>query len=202
MTTWRPMGDRAWRAPLPAEHDPHAVLSVLRAIDGVRDVVLSETHALVCVDAPVPHASLAPPIALPSLDAPVSLPSPPVTTHVVAVRYDGPDLDDVAAHTGLSRDAVIARHTAVTYTVLAMGFLPGFAYLGPLDSMLHLPRRAAPRPKVVAGSVGIAGDRTGVYPFASPGGWHLLGHTVDFTPFSPTHGARWQLGDRVRFEAR
>lgn len=193
MTTWRPMGDRAWRAPLPTTHDPRAVLSLLRAIPGVRDVALSETHALVCVDAPV---------ALPSLDAIAPLPSHAVTTHVVAVRYDGPDLDDVAAHTGLSRDAVIARHTAATYTVLAMGFLPGFAYLGPLDPTLHLPRRPAPRPKVAAGSVGIAGDRTGVYPFASPGGWHLLGHTVDFAPFTPSHGARWQLGDRVRFEAR
>lgn len=193
MTSWRPMGDRAWRAALPDGHDPRAVLTHLRAMPGVRDVVLSETHCLVCAEGPV---------ALPSLDDLAPGDRSEVRVHVIAVRYDGPDLDDVASRAGLTVDDVVARHTGAEYTVLAVGFLPGFAYLGPLDPSLVLPRRDSPRPRVPAGSVGVAGARTGVYPFASPGGWHLLGRALDHTPFDVEHGARWQVGDRVRFEAR
>ncbi|MFO0628548.1 MAG: carboxyltransferase domain-containing protein [Polyangiales bacterium] len=84
--------------------------------------------------------------------------------------------------------------------VLRMGFLPGFAYLGPLPASLTVPRRSTPRAKVPAGSVALAGSRTGVYPFASPGGWNLLGRTLDLPLFDPAHGPRWRVGDRVRFE--
>ena len=93
------------------------------------------------------------------------------------MTYDGPDLAAVAADTGLTVAEVIARHTAPAYTVGFIGFAPGFAYLIGLDPVLHVPRHASPRTRVPAGSVGIAGEFTGVYPRASPGGWQLLGRT-------------------------
>lgn len=121
-------------------------------------------------------------------------------THVLPVRYDGPDLAEVAERTGLSRAEVIRRHTDPTYDVYFLGFVPGFAYLGPLDPALVLPRRAAPRRRVPAGTVAIAGVQTGVYPLETPGGWHLIGHT-DVVLFDPARDPPNLLaaGDRVRF---
>lgn len=121
------------------------------------------------------------------------------------VRYggaDGPDLEAVAAHTGLSPDEVIRRHAAGTYLVYFIGFQPGFAYLGGLDTSLHTPRRAAPRLEVPAGAVGIGGAQTGIYPAASPGGWQLIGRTA-LRLFDPAQDppTLLQPGDRVRFVA-
>ena len=122
---------------------------------------------------------------------------------VIPVRYDGPDLDEVAGRSGLSRDEVIQRHTAPEYRVYLLGFAPGFAYLGDLDPALVLPRRAEPRTRVPAGSVAIAGAQTAVYPLATPGGWHLIGST-SLAMFDPARQPPVLLrpGDRVRFEAR
>lgn len=89
----------------------------------------------------------------------------------------GPDLEHVAAHCGLSEAAVIALHTAPAYLVYMLGFLPGFCYLGGLDPRLNTPRLTAPRVSIPAGSVGIAGAQTGVYPLPSPGGWQIIGRT-------------------------
>lgn len=118
----------------------------------------------------------------------------------IVVRYDGPDLADVATATGLSEREVVARHSAVEYRVLLLGFVPGFAYLGPIDPSLVLPRRASPRTRVPAGSVAIAGAQTGIYPAETPGGWHLIGHTAAplFDPHR-TPPALFAVGDRVRF---
>jgi len=98
----------------------------------------------------------------------------------IPVRYGGaggPDLADVAERAGLTEAAVVALHSGTLYLVFMLGFAPGFAYLGPLPAPLMLPRRATPRPRVPAGSVAIAGGQTGIYPLATPGGWHLIGHT-------------------------
>ncbi len=95
----------------------------------------------------------------------------------IVVRYDGPDLDDVAAHTGLTPTEVIEAHTGTPWRVAFGGFAPGFAYLVGGDPRLHVPRRERPRPSVAAGSVGLAGEFSGVYPRSSPGGWQLLGTT-------------------------
>lgn len=121
----------------------------------------------------------------------------------IPVRYDGPDLAEVAAATGLSAEDVIDRHAAVEYEVGLLGFVPGFAYLGRLDPALVLPRRETPRPRVPAGSVGIAGEQTGIYPAETPGGWHLIG-TTDLQLFDPHRDPpSWlQVGDRVRFVPR
>jgi KipI family sensor histidine kinase inhibitor len=103
------------------------------------------------------------------------------------VRYDGPDLDEVARAWGLTPDQAVEAHTAVEYRVAFCGFTPGFAYLTGLPEQYHLPRRPTPRTSVPAGSVAVAGPYTGVYPRSSPGGWHLIGTT----------GARlWDLARR------
>jgi KipI family sensor histidine kinase inhibitor len=121
----------------------------------------------------------------------------------IPVSYDGdhaPDLADVAAHSGLSVSEVVARHTGVDYRVFMLGFLPGFAYLGTLDHALAMPRLATPRTRIPAGSVGIAGRQTGVYPMASPGGWRLIGRT-GVRMFDPGRQPASYLaaGDTVRF---
>jgi KipI family sensor histidine kinase inhibitor len=120
---------------------------------------------------------------------------------VLAATYDGEDLEAVAAAVGRSVDEVVALHSSATYRVEMLGFLPGFPYLGGLPAALHLPRRPTPRVRVPAGSIAVAGALTGVYPSASPGGWHLLG-TVDVALFDAERDPPALLapGDRVRFE--
>jgi hypothetical protein len=123
--------------------------------------------------------------------------------HEIPVCYGGdrgPDLEEVCLTHGLSRPTLVALHTEPEYLVQAIGFLPGFGYLAGLDPRLVTPRRGTPRLRVPAGSVGIGGPQTGVYPFASPGGWNILG----MSPARLFDGARvrpslLEVGDRVRF---
>jgi KipI family sensor histidine kinase inhibitor len=96
----------------------------------------------------------------------------------IPVQYDGPDLDEVCKLTGLTRDEVVNAHTRTLWRVAFTGFSPGFAYLCGGDSRLQVPRRSEPRTSVPAGSVGLAGDFSAVYPRSTPGGWQLLGHTA------------------------
>ena len=112
----------------------------------------------------------------------------------------GPDLADVAAHTGFTPAEVVRRHAAGEYVVYLLGFLPGFAFMGGLAPELATPRRAEPRVAVPARSVGIGGAQTGVYPLVSPGGWQLIGRTP-LEMFDPTAAEPTLLrpGDRVRF---
>lgn len=126
-------------------------------------------------------------------------------TITIPVTYGGeagPDLQTVSAHTGLSAEAIMERHSAGLYRVFCLGFLPGFAYLGGLDPALATPRRATPRLSIPAGSVAIGGSQTAVYPFATPGGWHIIGRT-DMTLFDPARQRPALLlpGDTVRFVA-
>ena len=125
------------------------------------------------------------------------------TEHVLPVTYDGEDLDHVAHTCGLSPDDVIALHAHTPYSVFFLGFVPGFAYLGTLPPALVLPRRAVPRRAVPAGAVAIAGQQTAVYPLATPGGWHLIGHTAAEL-WNPERRPPALLapGDVVRFEPR
>lgn len=128
-----------------------------------------------------------------------SVPSPP-RQHEIPVRYDGPDLDEVARQVGLPVPEVVARHLAPTYRVFLLGFVPGFAYLGELDPLLVLSRRGTPRKRVPTGSVAIAGAQTAVYPLDTPGGWHLIGST-SVSLFDPdrTQPSLLQPGDLVQF---
>ena len=112
----------------------------------------------------------------------------------------GPDLDDVARMHGLSPDEVVRLHSEPEYLVYMIGFMPGFAYLGGLPERIATPRRKTPRTAVPAGTVGIGGRQTGVYPLVSPGGWNLIGRTplkiFDIARAEPT---LLGTGDRVRF---
>jgi KipI family sensor histidine kinase inhibitor len=119
----------------------------------------------------------------------------------IPVRYDGDDLEDIAARTGLTRGRIVQLHSAREYHVYVIGFVPGFAYLGELDEALVLPRRATPRKRVPAGSVAIAETQTGIYPFSTPGGWHLIG-TTSLTMFDPSadEPSILRVGDTVIFE--
>ncbi len=112
----------------------------------------------------------------------------------------GPDLDQVASICGIGPAQAIELHSSVTYVVYFLGFVPGFAYLGELPEALATPRLATPRRNVPPGSVGIAGKQTGVYPFATPGGWRLIGRTP-IAMFRPDRNntSLLSIGDRVRF---
>lgn len=123
-----------------------------------------------------------------------------VKVPVVYGSQYGPDIDFVAEHSGLSVDDVIEIHSRPTYRVYFLGFLPGFTYLGGMDERIAVPRLEKPRLKVPAGSVGIAGKQTGIYPLESPGGWRLIGRTP-LRLFNPLkeQPTLLQPGDRVKF---
>lgn len=112
----------------------------------------------------------------------------------------GPDLAEVAGFHGMSEAEVIALHSRPVYQVYMMGFTPGFPYLGGLDPRLHTPRRAVPRKRVAAGSVGIADKQTGIYPIESPGGWRIIGRTP-LVLFDPGGEPPFlvEAGDFIRF---
>jgi inhibitor of KinA len=113
----------------------------------------------------------------------------------------GPDLAEVADHCGLDTDEVVAKHRGGDYLVHAIGFAPGFCYLGGLPEKLHTPRRPTPRVSVASGSVGIGGAQTGVYPLATPGGWQLIGRTpLALFRADAAEPALLRVGDRVKFK--
>ena len=112
----------------------------------------------------------------------------------------GPDLENIAKHAGLSEQEVIEIHSSRDYLIYMLGFLPGFTYLGGLDERIHTPRLASPRLKISAGSVGIGGSQTGIYPLDSPGGWQLMGMTPIKT-YDPDREVPIlvEAGDYIRF---
>ncbi len=120
------------------------------------------------------------------------------------VCYEGdfaPDLAEVAQRTGLTAEKVTALHAGATYFAYVLGFMPGFAYLGGLPKQLDLPRRKEPRIRVPQNSVAIAGELTAIYPWESPGGWHLIGHTpVALFDLRRPQPILWAAGDEVQFE--
>jgi KipI family sensor histidine kinase inhibitor len=211
-----PLGEAGWTVELGERVDraTHARVLALRAailaarLAGVTEVV--PAYATVAVlfdplraDADALRDRLA---ALATADEPPQPDPAAAPSHRPALRiptrYDGPDLDEVAGRTGLTREEVIALHAGREYEVYLLGFAPGFAYLGDLDPALVLPRRSVPRLRVPAGSVAIAAAQTAVYPLPTPGGWHLLGRT-ELRMFDPGREppVLLQPGDRVRFEA-
>lgn len=125
---------------------------------------------------------------------------------IIPVCYDADefalDKDAICAYTGLSWAEVVRLHTARSYTVYSVGFIPGFAFLGFVDAAIACPRHQAPRAAVPQGSVGIAGKQTGFYPLQSPGGWQILGRTpmALYAPEKQIY-TRVRSGDKVRFQA-
>ncbi len=206
----RPAGDAAIALEFEARIDPAVNARVTAAAErvatarlrGVRDVVPSYHSVTVYVDplradaarvwAALEEAASAPPAA----DAAREV--------VIPVRYGGaagPDLEEVAAFAGCPADEVVRRHAATPYRVYMVGYLHGFAYLGTVDPRIAMPRRPIPRLAVPAGSVGIAGGQTGVYPTVAPGGWRLIGRTTVRMFDAERHPPGLVgPGDRVRFE--
>lgn len=120
--------------------------------------------------------------------------------HEIAVEYDGPDLEAVANSCGLSAQSVMDIHSSREYQVFAIGFAPGFGYLGEVDERISVPRRAAPRARVAGGTVAIANRQTAIYPMDTPGGWNLIGKTsTRIFDVRREPASLFEVGDRVRF---
>lgn len=182
--------------------DPAVAEVVLDVVPGARTVLLVARPgvALDRLRAVVPDASVVPE-ADPRPIRQVRREQEPEL--VVPVSYDGPDLAEVAQRTGLTPEEVVAAHTATPWRVAFGGFAPGFAYLVGGDPRLRVPRRAQPRTTVPAGSVGLAGEFSGIYPRASPGGWQLLGRTdLVLWDLERDPPALLTAGLAVRFEAQ
>lgn len=139
--------------------------------------------------------------ALAQLDGASAVSRPSAKRHDIPVYYSaetGPDLSELAHQKGLTERRIIELHCQREYQVYAIGFMPGFGFLGTTDPLLHTPRKDTPRPRVPAGSVAIANQQTAIYPKASPGGWQLIGRSP--TPlFDRDSLSLLQIGDRVRF---
>jgi len=192
MLEWIPLGDRAIRFARPAV-SARALVEAVRTWPGVIDVVVARNDVAAYFDREpvVDPAQVAALALLRDVDG---------TARDISIRvvYDGPDLDEVSRARQIPIADIVRLHAEATYTVDTIGFAPGFAYLTGLDAHLRLPRRATPRPRVPAGSLAIADAFTAVYPFDSPGGWHLIGRVLDTIMFDE-RGPLLQLGDRVRF---
>lgn len=172
-----PYGDRALLVQL---DDLEAVLALFRGLEasrpaGVIDLVPAARTIAVVVEPRVLPLSVA--AAWVERAEPLPAPSADALDIELAVRYDGPDLAEVAHLTGHTEADVIAFHTGRPWQVAFGGFAPGFAYLVPDGDPLDVPRRSSPRTSVPPGAVGLAGAFSGVYPRSSPGGWQLIGTT-------------------------
>lgn len=174
-------------------------------LPGVVDLVPAARTVLLTAADPTALAALRPlvtDLANRLDDRPAATQGSTLAPLVIEVIYDGEDLAEVGWLTGLTEDEVVAAHTGTPWRAAFGGFAPGFAYLTGGDARLRVPRRATPRPRVPAGSVGLADEFSGVYPTASPGGWQLIGRTtatlwdVDRDP-----PALIVPGREVRFEA-
>lgn len=171
-------------------------------LPGVLDVVPAARTVLVELAAPADVGAVRGRLTSLRVDPTDGSPGDGGVDVTLDVVYDGPDLDEVARLTGLSADDVVTAHTAAPMRVGFGGFAPGFAYLVGGDSRLHVPRRAEPRTRVPAGSVGLAGEFSGVYPRETPGGWQLIGRCdavlwdVDRTPPALLVPGAW-----IRFRA-
>jgi KipI family sensor histidine kinase inhibitor len=197
----RPAGERGLLVEVEDLETVHRLRAALRDLDPPGVVELVPAYRTLLVVADPERAGTLDELAarLPDLSLP---PAEAVAGELVEVpvRYDGEDLDEVARLTGLDVGEVVRRHTAPDYTVAFLGFSPGFPYLVGLDPALRVPRRDTPRTSIPAGSVGLAGDQTGIYPSASPGGWRLIGRT-EATLFDPARDPPALLapGGRLRF---
>jgi KipI family sensor histidine kinase inhibitor len=197
----RPAGERALLVEVEELATVHRLHAALRELAPPGVVELVPGYRTVLIVAEPGRAGVLDELAatLPELELP---PAEAVAgeTVEVPVRYDGEDLPEVASLTGLEAAEVVRRHTAPTYTVAFLGFSPGFPYLVGLDPALEVPRRDTPRTSIPAGSVGLAGNQTGIYPTASPGGWQLIGRT-ELRLFDPGRDPPALLapGARLRF---
>ena len=193
-----PCGDTGLLVEVDGLPEVLALADAVRAAppSGVLDVVTAARTVLLCVE---PGTDLAA-VRRAVLDLDVEPGAAPRDGERVEIEvvYDGPDLAEVGELTGLGAEGVVAAHTGMPWRVAFGGFAPGFAYLVGGDARLEVARRTEPRTSVPAGSVGLAGEFSGIYPRASPGGWQLIGHT-EAGLWNPDRGALLQPGCTVVF---
>ena len=172
-------GDRALMLQCGSTAEVLAWVDALRAaaLRGVLDIVPAARTVLVKLDNPRLQAVTRQRLRRMRVTPDVAAPADRTADVVIDVVYDGPDLPEVANHTGLTTAQVINAHTSTLWRVGFNGFAPGFAYLVDGDPRLLVPRRSEPRTSVPAGSVALAGEFSAIYPRQSPGGWQLIGHT-------------------------
>jgi inhibitor of KinA len=173
------------------------------AKEGIREIIPSFHTILISFDEEkIPYDELSAFLIAKEHDfSAVEIPEP--VLHEIPAFYGGdygPDMDFVSSYSGLSAEEIIEIHSSTIYTVFAVGFMPGFPYLGVLDKRLYVPRLDTPRTKVAEGSIGLAQLQTGIYSFESPGGWRIIGRT-DRELFDARKApySLLQMGDRVRF---
>ena len=203
--TLRPYGVAGWLV-TPSE-DPASTLPLLTSaidesppphfvewVSGYDDLLLLFSRAILKCEL----ASF-----LQSLSQPKSE-TPDGKLHKIDVRYDGPDLEEIATAKGLTINELIHLHSTPCYNVRLLGFAPGFAYLDGLDPKLHHPRRSSPRAQMIAGAVAIGGAHTGVYSVPSPGGWNWIGNSDHplFTPENSDHPFTLAPGDKVQLRRK
>ena len=181
---------------------PLAIAQALRGVVGIIDVAPTETAAYVTID---PLAGVDIQFLSAKLSGAASQPLPEPRVHEIPACYEqphGPDLADVARLAGLSEEEVIQLHTTTEFTVAFMGFMPGFGYLTGLPESLRVPRLPSPRTRLEAGSVGLAGPYSGVYPRGGPGGWRIIAR-ADAVMFGVERDepALLRAGDVVRFHS-
>ncbi|HEX4300794.1 MAG TPA: allophanate hydrolase subunit 1 [Gammaproteobacteria bacterium] len=194
----RPMGEGAVLVEVEDCTEAHALRRALldAPLPGMRELIPGQASLLIVADPLLLDLNtVAARLPAVARDSPV-----PGRLHEFSVVYDGEDLGLVARQLGMATQELVRRHTAPLYEVAFLGFVPGFPYLTGLDPALHLPRRSRPRTRVPAGSVALADGYTGIYPQATPGGWHILGRCAarlfDALRVQP---ALLMPGDRVRF---
>ncbi|MBN2568739.1 MAG: 5-oxoprolinase subunit PxpB [Deltaproteobacteria bacterium] len=172
---------------------------------GVIEIIPSYRCLLIVYDPSVTNAS-ALQESLSSLEKLLTeIEIPPPQRVEIPVCYGGefgPDIKFVAKHNGLTVDNVIRLHSETEYQIFMIGFSPGFPYLGVLPKELHTPRQKTPRTQVLAGSVGIANEQTGIYPVTSPGGWQLIGRTpLKLFDLERSNPFLYKAGDRIKFKS-
>jgi inhibitor of KinA len=205
-----PAGDSAWLIELDERIDAAVnarAIEIAHRVEAaglpITDVVVGYRSIMVYIDPLSPRAGAVESSLGEIANAPSTSSGVAGASVEVPACYDGPygpDLADVAAFAACTTDEVIALHLSREYRVFVVGFVPGFAYMAPVDPRIAAPRRTSPRLKVPAGSVAVAAGQTGVYPAETPGGWSLIGR-CPIRPYDPDRAEPFLFrpGDRVRF---
>jgi len=175
-------------------------------LDGILDIIPSYCSIMIQYDPLVITSSYIYAICKELCSAIKSNPLPKKSRIIsIPVLYEkdyAPDLEFVSKHTGLSIDEIIKIHTTHIYTIFMIGFTPGFPYMGISPKKLAVPRKTTPMQQILAGSIGLAENQTGIYPIESAGGWQIIGNTpINFFDISLISPSLFNIGDQIKFEA-